>query len=144
MDVHVIRSSGEVETEGWMIRAPLYNDHASIQFCKDAWYIPVIKKEQFKKSIKVQELKLSLPEDKHALVDAFEAKLVQGFYLAESLAYDEAKRLQDEQNNPAPSSTKGVFEDNIQSFFHPVYGIGRQFVPPGQEPAEAQGDPAPK
>jgi hypothetical protein len=142
MDVHVIRSSGEVETEGWMIRASRYDDHAHIQFCEGAWYVPVIKTEQFQKSIQVQELKLSLPEDKHALVDAFETKLLQGFYLAESLAYDEAKKIQEEQDNPTSSSTKAVPEECIQSFFHPVYGIGRKFVPPGQEPAELQGDPA--
>jgi hypothetical protein len=140
-DVHVIRSSGEVETEGWMIRPYLSHDHANIQFYKEAWYIPVIKKDGFQKSIPVQELKLSLPEDKHALVDAFEAKLVEGFYLAESLAYDEAKRLQEEYNNPAHLSTKTVPEDNIHSFFHPVYGFGRKFVPPHQEPAEVPGDP---
>jgi len=142
MDVHVIRSSGEVETEGWMIRPHRHHDHAHIQFCEGAWYVPVIKNEQFQKSIKVQELKLSLPEDKHALVDAFEAKLVQGFYLAESLAYDEAKKLEEEQDNPVASSTKPMPEEVIQTIFHPIYGIGRKFVPPGQEPAEAQGDPA--
>jgi hypothetical protein len=141
-DVHVIRSSGEVEAEGWMIRASRYDDHANIKLCEGAWYVPVIKKEQFQKSIQVQELKLSLPEDKHALVDAFEAKLTEGFYLAESLAYDEAKRLQEEQDNPAPSSTKTVPEDNIQPLFHPIYGIGRVFMPSRQEEAEGQGDPA--
>jgi hypothetical protein len=141
MDVHVIRSSGEVEREDWKIRAPLYYDHALIQFDKDNWYIPVIKENGLQKGIKVQELKLSLPEDKHALVDALEAKLVQGFYLAESLAYDEAKRLQEEHDNPAPSSTKPMPEDNIHTIFHPVYGVGRQFVPSGQELAEVQGDP---
>ena len=142
MDVHVIRSSGEVEAEGWMIRAPLYNDHAHIHFCEGAWYVPVIRKAEFKKGIKVQELKLSLPEDKHALVDAFEAKLVQGVYLAESLAYDEAKRLQEEHDNPTASSSKPMLKDNIHTIFHPVYGLGRQFVPPRQEPTQAQGDPA--
>ena len=133
-DVHVIRSSGEVEAEGWMIRASRYDDHANIQLCEGAWYVPVLKKDQFQKSIQVQELKLSLPQDKHALVDAFEAKLTEGFYLAESLAYDEAK------DNPAHPSTNTVPEDNIQRFFHPVYGVGRIFAPSGQEPAEVQGD----
>jgi hypothetical protein len=135
-DVHVIRSSGEVEAEGWMIRASRYDDHANIKLCEGAWYVPVIKKDQIQKSIQVQELKLSLPQDKHALVDAFEAKLTEGFYLAESLAYDEAK------DNPAHPSTKTVPEDNIHSFFHPVYGVGRVFAPSGQEPAEVQGDQA--
>ena len=135
-DVHVIRSSGEVEAEGWMIRASRYDDHANIKLCEGAWYVPVIKKDQIQKSIQVQELKLSLPQDKHALVDAFEAKLTEGFYLAESLAYDEAK------DNPAHPSTKTVPEDNIQTFFHPVYGVGRVFAPSGQEPAEVQGDQA--
>lgn len=140
-DVHVPRSSGKIDTEGWKIQTPSYVDYAFVRLGGDEkkWHIPVIKEDLLQKCIKIQDLKLSLPEDKHALVDAFEAKLVHGFYLAESLAYDEAKKLQEEQDNPVASSTKPLTQDNIQPCIHPVYGIGRVFVP---EAGPAQGDPA--
>jgi hypothetical protein len=142
-DVKVPRSSGEVDAEGWRIARPSFDNPAFIQFNNAKWHIPVINEEKdIRKCIRIEDLKLSLPVHKHALVDDLQAKLVQGFYLAESIAYDEAKKLEEEQDNPTPSSTKAVPEECIQSFFHPVYGIGRKFVPPGQEPAEAQGDPA--
>ena len=143
MDVHVPRSSGNIDTEGWKIQTPSYEDYAFVRFGghDKKWHIPV-KEEAFQKCILIQDLKRSLPEDKHALVDAFEAKLVQGFYLAESLAYDEAKRLQEEHDNPTASSSKPIPEEFIHPLFHPVYGLGRQFVPPRQELGQAQGDPA--
>jgi len=59
--------------------------------------------------------------------------------LAESLAYDEAKRLQEENNNPVASSDKPLLEDNIQTCIHPIYGLGRVFVP---ELVQEQGDPS--
>ena len=143
MDVHVPRSSGEVETEGWRIARPSFDNPAFIQFNKGKWHIPVINEEKdIRKCIRIEDLKLSLPVHKHVLVDALEGKLVQGFYLAESLAYDEAKRLQEENDNPTASSSKPIPEEFIHPLFHPVYGLGRQFVPPCQEPAQAQGDPA--
>lgn len=143
MDVHVPRSDGSIDTEGWKIRNPSFSDHALAKFGDKTgnWYIPVLNK-LFDKYIRIQDIKRSLPEDKHALVDAFEAKLVHGFYLAESLAYDEAKRLQEENNNPVASSTKPLTQDNIQPCIHPVYGIGRVFVPNKPEAGPAQGDPA--
>lgn len=144
MDIHVPRSSGRIDTEGWKIQTPSYVDYAFARLGGDEkkWHIPVIKEDLLQKCIRIQDLKLSLPEDKHALVDAFEAKLVQGFYLAESIAYDEAKKLQEEQDNPTASSTKPIPEEFIQPLFHPVYGLGRQFVPPLQESVQEQGDPA--
>lgn len=132
-DVHVPRNSGNIDKEGWKIRNPSYTDYAFVQYDKGKWYIPVIKEDGLQKGIKIQDIKLSLPEEKHALVDAFEAKLIQGFYLAESLAYDEAKRLQGEQDN-------SVVQGNIQPCIHPVYGVGRVFVP--EEAVPAQGDKA--
>jgi hypothetical protein len=144
MDVHVPRSSGKIDTEGWKIQTPSYVDYAFIRLGGDEkkWHIPVIKEDLLKKCISIQDLKLSLPEDKHVLLDAFEAKLMQGFYLAESLAYDEAKKLQEEYDNPTASSSKPMPEELFQPIFHPVYGPGRQFVPPRQEPVQEQGDPA--
>ena len=142
--VHVPRSSGKIDTEGWKIQTPSYVDYAFVRLGGDEkkWHIPVIKEDLLQKCIRIQDLKLSLPEDKHALVDAFEAKLVHGFYLAESLAYDEAKKLQEEQDNPVASSTKPLTQDNIQPCIHPVYGIGRVFVPNKPEAGPAQGDQA--
>jgi hypothetical protein len=143
MDVHVPRSSGSTDTEGWRIAGPSFDNPAFIQLNKDKWHIPVINEEKdIRKCIRIEDLKRSLPEDKHALVDALDAKLVEGFYLAESLAYDEAKRLQEEHDNPTASSSKPIPEEFIHPLFHPVYGLGRQFVPPRQETAQAQGDPA--
>ena len=143
MDVHVLRSDGSIDTEGWKIRNPSFADHALAKFggTEGNWHIPVLNK-LFDKYIRIQDIKRSLPEEKHALVDAFEAKLTHGFYLAESLAYDEAKRLQEENNNPVASSDKPSMEYSIESCIHPIYGIGRVFMPNKPELVQEQGDPS--
>ena len=119
-DVHVSRSNGSIDKEGWKIRDSSRCDPAFLQFNNDKWYIPVKCGEVLQKSIIIQELKLSLPEDKHALVDNLVKKLEDGFYLAESLAYDEAKRNEQEDNKIASSSTESSLEDNISPCIHPV------------------------
>jgi len=142
-DVKVPRTSGEVDAEGWRIARPSLDNLALIQFNHGKWHIPVINEEKdIRKWIRTEDLKLSLPAHKHALVDALEEKLVRGFYLADSLAYDEARRLQEENDNPAPSSTAPLAQDNIQTCIHPVYGIGRVFVPSREEAVPAQGNQA--
>jgi len=141
-DVKVPRTSGEVDAEGWRIARPSLDNPALIQFNHGKWHIPVINEEKdIRKWIRMEDLKLSLPLHKHALVDELQAKLVQGFYLAESIAYDEAKKLEEEQDNPTASSTKPIPEEQIKNCIHPVYGIGRVFVP--EEVAQdKQADPA--
>ena len=96
-DVVVQRSSGEMEIDGWTIREPCYTEPAMIRFREGdkAWVVLVIKKEEgIQKDIPVRDLKLSLTEDKHGLVDAFEARLFAGFYSAEVEAYEQALEAQ--------------------------------------------------
>jgi hypothetical protein len=127
-DVQVKRSSGAIDKIGWTIRAPGFNDTAMVSFIDGAWAIPVINNEELiQKYIHVQELKMSLPEDKHPLVDMFEARLQVGFYIAEANAYD--KVLLAERKNENPYVDAQYQEDNIVTIFHPVYGVGRVFDP---------------
>ena len=98
-DIVVKRSSGEIEIDGWTIRKPSLYESALVRFRKEdeTWVILVIKNEEdIQKDIPVRDLKLSLPEEQHGLVDAFEARLVAGFYHAEIQAYEKALKAQEE------------------------------------------------
>ena len=86
--------------------------------------------EDLVKAIPVSNLKLSLPEDKHGLVDAFELRLKAGFYRAAVRAYEEALQQQNEMEEPSANADAPQPEDNIARMFHPQYGYGRIFVPP--------------
>ena len=132
-DVAVPRSSGAIDREGWTIRKAYCEDAALITFyaAKGVWVVPVGNAdEDIIKAIPVSELKMSLPEDKHGLVDAFELRLKAGFYSEAMQAYELALQQQKEMEEPTAEAAAPQAEDNIRTTFHPEYGHGRVFVPP--------------
>lgn len=144
IDVMVKRSSGEIEVDGWRILTPCFDESALIRYREDdgLWVIPTIKSEEgIQKYIPVRDLKMSLPEDKHGLVDAFEAKLVAGFYLPAMRAYEEALEAQKEMEEPTAAALLPQAEDYIVPALQCDYGAGRVFLPPS--PAASASDPAP-
>jgi hypothetical protein len=125
--------TGTPDREGWTIRKAYCDDAALITFYADkgVWVVPVGNAEEMiEKHIPVSDLKLSLPEDKHGLVDAFELRLKAGFYRAAMQAYDLALMQQKEMEEPTAEAAAPQAEDNIRTAFHPQYGHGRVFVPP--------------
>ena len=143
-EIVVPRSSGAIDHEGWTIRKPYCDDAALITFYadKDVWVVPVRNaSEDIIKHIPVSDLKLSLPEDKHGLVDAFELRLKAGFYRAAMRAYEEALQQQKEMEEPTEEAAAPRAEDNIVHRFHPEHGAYRVFVPPSVEPSAS--DPVP-
>jgi hypothetical protein len=126
--VKVIRSSGILEEEGWTIKKDCFSDPALIKVENGKWYIPVYKAyDEIIKCIPVRDLKMSLPEDKHYLVDSFHQKLELGFYSEESLRHNEARDAQKELEER--QKEEGVVLDNkdpvYEIVFHPEYGYGR-------------------
>jgi hypothetical protein len=141
--VTVRRSSGEIDIYGWRIFA-ISSADSLIRFRKDdgLWVIPVIKSEDgLQKHIPVRDLKMSLPEDKHGLVDAFEARLIRGFYIPSMQAYEKALEAQKEMEEPNAAALLPRTEDYIVPALHRDYGVCRVFLPPSPTPSAS--DPAP-
>lgn len=89
--VVVPRSSGEMDRFGWSVAKPTFMSAALITFdsTEGIWVIPVVHENKcMRKYIPVRDLKLSLTEEKKPLVDAFEARLAEGFYKAEEEAHN--------------------------------------------------------
>ena len=141
--VPVKRSSGEIEIDGWRIFL-VSSASSLIRFREDdgLWVIPVIKcEDDIQKHIPVRDLKMSLTEDKHGLVDAFEARLIRGFYAPAMQAYEEALESQKEMEEPSAGALVPQTEDYIVPALHRDYGVCRVFLPPS--PAASASDPAP-
>ena len=137
--------TGTPDREGWTIRKPYCDDAAMISFyaAKGVWVVPVGNaNEDLTKAIPVSDLKLSLPEDKHGLVDAFELRLKAGFYRPAMLAYEEALKQQSEMEEPSVGALAPRVEDRIVPMFHPEYGVYRVFVPPTADKNLVVQDPA--
>lgn len=128
--VVVRRSSGIIEQEGWKVAKASYSDPAVASHIEGKWYLPVVNDHQdLRKYIIVQELKLSLPEHDHHLVDAFEARLIAGFYTTEMQIYEMLEQDQASIENPTNTSLAPPIEENIVPSFHEEYGYGRVFIP---------------
>lgn len=141
-EIAVKRSSGEIELDGWIIIKPSFDQPALVRFSEGQWLVPVIKPEEdIQKHIPVEELKMSLTEDKHPLVDAFEARLKAGFYRIEAEAYEEALQQQGEMDEPTVGALAPRVEDRIVRMFHPEHGAYRVLMPPSVEPSAS--DPVP-
>jgi hypothetical protein len=141
--VPVKRSSGEIEIDGWRIFAVSSSD-ALIRFREDdgLWVIPAIKTEEdIQKYIPVRDLKMSLTEDKHGLVDAFEARLIRGFYIPAMRAYEEALEAQKDMEEPSAGALVPQIEDYIVHAINRDHAICRVFLPPSPPPSAS--DPAP-
>ena len=84
-DLRIVTPSGRIES-GWRFRfLASWNDPLHLYKEGDAWMIHVEEAPRGKKrAILVSDLALSLPPDKHRLVDAFIARLERGFYKAEA------------------------------------------------------------
>jgi hypothetical protein len=74
-------------------------------------------------------------------VDAFEARLLAGFYRDAMRAYEEALEAQKEMEEPTAAALVPRAEDYIVPALHRDYGICRVFLPP--PPAPSASDPAP-
>jgi hypothetical protein len=96
IDVAVKRSekladgTAKVDLQGWKIIKPLL-PHVPVTIGfkaqKNAWVIDVLNSdEDASKSIPLEDLKMSLSEDKHVLVDTFVAKLESGVYYKEDVS----------------------------------------------------------
>ena len=127
--VTVKRTSGEIETD-WVFPEPTFDEPVLIRCIDDVWTIPVLKpSEELKKHIPIDELKLSLPEEKHALVDELQSKLQMGFYSRESAAYDSALLEQESMENPIGVDTRDPPASCMELAFHPEHGYGLIFNP---------------
>jgi hypothetical protein len=103
---------------------------------KGVWVVPVGNaSEDIMKHIPISDLKLSLPEDKHGLVDAFELRLKAGFYRAAMLGYEEALKQQNDMDEPSVGALAPRLEDRIVRMFHPEHGAYRVFMPPSEAPS---------
>lgn len=139
------KCAGTPDHEGWKIRKPYCEDAALISFyaAKGVWVVPVRNaSEDIEKHIPVSDLKLSLPEDKHGLVEMFELRLKAGFYSAAVRAYEEALQQQKEMEEPTAEAAVPRMEDNIFPAIHPTYGMCRVFIPPVADKPLALQDPA--
>lgn len=144
-DVPVIRSSGAIDYEGWAISEPHIDDAAYVRFytANGLWAVPVSKRhEPIVKHIPVRDLKMSLPEEKHGLVDAFEVKLIGGFYSAAMKAHQEALHAQEELENPGSTRPHNELAECFEYRLHPVHGLVRVFSPPSVQEVPAEVDPS--
>lgn len=131
--ITVKRTNGAIETN-WSIIKPDYIDNQGFIHCiSNIWTIGVEQVDtRISKCIPVVDLKLSLPEDKHILVDALIDRLTAGFYKSDADAYTRAMADSEIVENPTPviSSRNKPVIDNI---YHPNYGFGRIFEPSRQQ-----------
>ena len=82
----VRRSNGALEDD-WMLMKPSLFNMASVKRSRSCgkWYMTAIQDyTDSERAILVEDLKLSLPEANHGLVDAFIQRLDSGFYINES------------------------------------------------------------
>ena len=127
--VKVKRSSGIIEDEGWTIKKSTIFDPVFIRVENGKWYIPVYKAlDEIVKNIGVKDLKMSLPEDKHYLVDTFYQKVEMGFYSEELLSHNEAREAQNKLDEVHKSTgLLTIMQPVCEMVFHPKYGYGRVF-----------------
>lgn len=129
-NIMVKRSSGAIDM-GWIIPEPSYDDLVSIIYLEDVWTIRVLKpSEDIQKYAPIEDLKMSISDEFHPLVDALMSKLEAGFYTAESEAYDHALKEQEDMENPLEIDAEEVLTDHTYLAFHPEYGYGRVFQEP--------------
>lgn len=93
-DIKVRRSSGAVEG-GWELHPPtrswIESNYVTRSKTTGRWSVQVIQKySEITRGLLVEDLKLTVPEAKWGLVDAFLARLEAGFYTAEHMAFKEA------------------------------------------------------
>jgi len=151
-DISVRRSSGAIETKGWRLSKPSFDDPAFVNKDEKGWWMYALNTDtQVGRGVRIEDLKLSLSEDKWGLVDAFISRLNNGFYTAEFDAYEQAKmewqRVAADAENPGASGIGAKLADSgIQAVFHPKLGLGRVVIVPEIKAALDQlkdGDPLP-
>jgi hypothetical protein len=139
------KCAGTPDREGWTISRPHVDDAALMSFCREEglWAVPVCNRDEpIRKYIPVRDLKMSLPEEKHGLVDAFEARLKAGFYSTAMRAHEEAVEAQKEMENPGSTGARREIADYFEYRLHPVHGPVRVFSPPSVQEVPAEVDPS--
>jgi hypothetical protein len=129
----VKRTNGEIEND-WELMTPDYFEMASVTKCNEEWCIPVKKLDMsIKKYIPVKDLKISLTEDNHALVDDFIAKLNDGFYKKENLEYNQLfNAYTPTEENPKSITNLNTHQEVIDTVYVEGHGIVRAFIPEHQ------------
>jgi len=104
IDIKVRRYSGEVQ-EGWTLARPTFDQPNHLENREGVWMIRAMNDAlDLSRPLNVVDLKLSLPEGLHGLVDDFLAKLQAGFYKAENDAFLAAQW----EDGPAPATDSDV------------------------------------
>ena len=131
--IKVRRTSGDVESD-WRVQEFSYENHAHIARVEGFWSISAYKPEveepqkYIQKYVPLESLKMSLPEEQHALVDDLVAKLDAGLYTEFAAEHDAAAVEQEAMEAVVPSATPPV--DYIETRYHPEHGEVRVFNPP--------------
>ena len=159
-DIKVRRTSGTIE-DGWRIEPPTYDEPPFLvrSINSGRWSVKAINRAiDTKRSLHVEDFKLSLPEADHALVDAFVERLNRGFYKADSDAYDaleaQAQAQAQAADDPHPPRSLTAADAALIAYraaetasaaakaqvqaggpliclcVHPELGVGRVFMPP--------------
>lgn len=131
--IKVRRTSGDVESD-WRIQEPSHENNQHIICYQGIWCIPVWQAniespiEFLQKHVPLESLKMSLPEEQHALVDDLVVKLEAGFYTEFAAEHDAAALKQsiiDSTTVPKPPPV-----DYIETRYHAEHGEVRVFNPP--------------
>jgi hypothetical protein len=151
-DILVRRSSGAIETKGWRLCTPSFDDPAFVNKDEKGWWMYAQNTDtHVGRGVLIEDLKLSLPEGKWDLVDAFVSRLNKGFYKADSDAYALAKMAwqkaaADAENPGASRIGAKQTESGIQEVFHPSLGVGKIVIVPDSSSVQQakEGDPLPQ
>lgn len=131
--IKVRRTSGHVESD-WKVQSLSYENHALIACVNGIWCIPVWKPdaehpdESIQKHVPLESLKMSIPEEQHALVDDLIGKLDDGFYREAAVAHDTAALEQARMDALLPPPPPRM--DYIETRYHAEHGEVRIFNPP--------------
>jgi len=135
-DLCVRRSNGVIDTLGWKLHKHTHFDPAFILYdLADGWWIKAYNEDiDRKRGLRIKDLKLSLPEEQHFLVDLFIVRLENGLYNSELVAFNEAveqwKKVTSEAENPSTTIQKEAKSSPIVDIYAHGIGFGRMFIPP--------------
>jgi len=131
--ITVKRTSGDIEDD-WILIKPDFYEMAPIKKHDGIWLIGVKKiDETIIKAIPVEDLKMSITEEKHGLVDDLIAKLDDGFYKKENLEYNQLSSAyipaEENPNSIAPFDVPQLVFDNVYVEGHGIVRVIPQHKP---------------